>query len=160
MRYFTPQLWVDFNNPRRSKAAFKTWDRMFKAYLGDLKKILPSLSPQGRRFFRHALVLHDGTLMRMEVGDRVSDAQLRVTRDIVNRRKATVRLFILSDRVNQHSYTLGTRISSALNYISPASWNCFPLERKRTSVIGVTTSLLLPKRNSSDTKFSFPQVPP
>jgi hypothetical protein len=105
MRYFTPQLWLGFNSPR-SKAAFKTWDRRFKAYRHNLKRLLPSLSPQARRFFRDVLVLHDGTLTRMEAGDRIGDAQLKTTRNIVDRREATVRLFVLSDRVNQHCYTL------------------------------------------------------
>jgi hypothetical protein len=67
MRYFTPEMWLGFNSPR-SKAAFKTWDGRLKAYRKNLERILPDLNPQARRFFQNVLVLHDGTLTRMEVG--------------------------------------------------------------------------------------------
>src|ERR1700735_4240042 len=126
MRYFTPQLWLGFNSPR-SKAAFKIWDRRFKNYQKDLARILPSLSPQGRVFFRDALVLHDGTLTRMEVGDRVNDAQLGATRNIVNRREASVRLFVLSDRVNQHCYILEYKDIKRIELDFPGKLTLFPI---------------------------------
>jgi hypothetical protein len=127
MQYFTPQLWLGFNNPGRSKAALKTWGRRFKSYQDNLKKILPSLNPQARRFFRDALVLHDGTLMRMEVGDRVSDTQLRATRDIGNRREAAVRLFVLSGRVKQHRYTLEYKNIKRIELEFPGKLELFPV---------------------------------
>jgi len=105
MRYFTPQLWIGFNSPR-SKTALRTWDIRLKAYRKNLKQILPGLNPKARRFFQDALILHDGTLTRMEVGDRIGDATGKATRNIVNRRGAVVRLFVLSDVVNQHCYIL------------------------------------------------------
>jgi hypothetical protein len=74
MRYFTPQLWIDFQMPRWD-AALKTWDRRLKKYRKSLEKILPGLRPAARRFFRNALILHDGTLTRMEVGDRIDDIE-------------------------------------------------------------------------------------
>jgi hypothetical protein len=105
MKYFTPQMWLGLNGPR-SKAALGTWDRRFEVYQTNLKSILLKLNPRARRFFQNALVLHDGTLTRMEVGDRISDADGKTTRDIPNRRQLVVRLFVLSDRIDQHCYTL------------------------------------------------------
>src|SRR5208282_183549 len=97
MKYFTPQLWIAFQGPRRN-AAFKAGGRRFKQHRKRLEKILPGLRPTARRFFRDALVLHDGTLTRMEVGDRIDDVEGGVTRrDFVNGRKLRVRLFVLAD---------------------------------------------------------------
>lgn len=105
MKYFTPQLWIAFQGPRRD-AAFKTWDRRFKRYRNTLEKILPGLSPSARRFFQDALVLHDGTLTRMELGDRITDIDGGVTRrELVNRRRLRVRLFVLADVVKQRRIT-------------------------------------------------------
>jgi|SRR4030095_11350799 hypothetical protein len=42
----------------------------------------------------------------MEVGDRISDPTGKTTRDIPNHRQLVVRLFVLSDRIDQHCYTL------------------------------------------------------
>jgi hypothetical protein len=70
-----------------------------------LKKILPGLTPTGRRFFRDALALHDGTLARMEVGDRIDDRKGGARRDIVNRRKLRVRLFVLAEIVKERRIT-------------------------------------------------------
>lgn len=100
MKYFTPQLWIAFQGPRRN-AAFKTWERRLKQYRKSLQNILPSLRPSARRFFRDALILHDGALTRMEVGDRIDDIEGRATRNIVNRRVLRVRLFVLADAVRQ-----------------------------------------------------------
>ena len=100
MKYFTPQLWIAFQGPRRN-AAFKTWGRRFKQYRKSLQRILPGLRPSARRFFRDALILHDGTLTRMEVGDRIDDIEGRATRNIVNRRVLRIRLFVLADVVKQ-----------------------------------------------------------
>lgn len=99
MRYFTPQLWIAFQGPRRN-AAFRTWDRRSKQYQKQLKKILPGLRPTARRFFENALCLHDGTLTRMEV-DCIDEAQGRLRKDIVNRRQLRIRLFVLGEVVKQ-----------------------------------------------------------
>jgi hypothetical protein len=126
MRYFTPEMWLGFNSPR-SKSAFKTWDGRFKAYLNNLKKILPSLNPHARVFFRDALILHDGTLALMEVGDRIDDAEAKAKRDIVNRRKASVRLSVLSDTVNQHCYTLEYKNVERIHVDFPGRVELFPV---------------------------------
>jgi hypothetical protein len=104
MKYFTPQLWIAFQGRRRN-AAFKTWGRRFKQYRRSLETILPDLRPSARRFFRDALILHDGTLTRMEVGDRIDDIDGGATRDVVNRRTLRVRLFVLADVVKQRRVT-------------------------------------------------------
>ena len=104
MRYFTLQLWIAFQGPRRN-TAFKTWERRFKQYRMNLETILPGLRPSARRFFRNALILHDGTLTRMEVGDRIDNIDGGATRDIANRRTLRVRLFVLADVVKQRRVT-------------------------------------------------------
>jgi hypothetical protein len=88
MKYFTPQLWIGFNSPRW-KAAFKTWDLRLEAYNHNLEKILPGLNSQAQRFFRNALILHDGTLTRMEVGDRIGDVAPYRTAQIAGLRVQT-----------------------------------------------------------------------
>lgn len=126
MRYFTPQLWLGFNSPH-SKAAFKTWDRRLKAYRKNLEKLLPNLNSQARRFCGNVLVLHDGTLTRMEAGDCISDAGLEARRDLVNRRKATVRLFVLSDSVNQSCYILEYKKIRKIELDFPGKLQLFPV---------------------------------
>jgi hypothetical protein len=125
MKYFTPKMWLGFNSPR-SKAAFGTWDRRFEAYQTNLKSILPKLNSGARRFFQTALILHDGTLTRMEVGDRVDDADGKTTRGIANRRQLVVRLFVLSDRVNQHCYTLEYKNIDRIELNFPGTLKLFP----------------------------------
>jgi hypothetical protein len=126
MKYFTPQLWIGFNSPR-SKAAFKTWDVRLKAYRQNLEKVLPGLSLQAQRFFRNALILHDGTLTRMEVGDRIGNIDGKTGRDIVNRRGAVVRLFVLSDRVDQHCYILEYKNLKRVELNFPGKIALFPV---------------------------------
>jgi hypothetical protein len=104
MKYFTPQLWIAFQGPRRN-TAFKTWERRFRQYRKSLETILPGLRPSARRFFRDALVLHDGTLTRMDVCDRIDDIDGGATRDIVNRHTLRVRLFVLADIVRRRRVT-------------------------------------------------------
>jgi hypothetical protein len=125
MRYFTPRLWMAFQGPRRN-AAFKTWDRRLKLYRKSLNKILPQLRPSARRFFRDALILHDGTLTRMEVGDRIADIEGRATRNLVNLRKVDVRLFVLSDVVNQYWYVLEYGNVERVELIFPGKLELFP----------------------------------
>jgi hypothetical protein len=125
MRYFTPQLWMAFQGPRRD-AAFKTWDRRLKFYRKSLEKILPGLRPTARRFFRDALILHDGTLTRMGVGDRIVDIEGRASRGIVNRRKVAVRLCVLSDVINQQWYVLEYKNVERIELNFPGKLELFP----------------------------------
>ncbi|MFZ0579558.1 MAG: hypothetical protein WA305_14935 [Candidatus Acidiferrales bacterium] len=126
MKYFTPQLWLGFNSPR-SKVAFATWDRRFKAYQTNLKTILPKLNSGARRFFQDALLLHDGTLTKMELGDRIRDTDGKATRGIANRRQLVVRLFVLSDRVDQHCYTLEYKNIDRVEVDYPGKLKLFPI---------------------------------
>jgi hypothetical protein len=119
-------MWLGFNGPR-SKAAFGTWDRRFKDYQTNLKSILPKLNPGARRFFQNALVLHDGTLTRMEVSDRISAPGGKTTRDIPNRRQLVVRLFVLSDRIDQHCYTLEYKNIDKIELNYPGKIKLFPM---------------------------------
>jgi hypothetical protein len=118
-------MWLGFNSPR-SKAVLGTWDRRFEAHQKNLKSILPKLNSGARRFFKNALALHDGTLTRMEVGDRISDADGKTTRDIPNRRQLVVRLFVLSDRVDQHCYTLEYKNIDKIELNYPGKIKLFP----------------------------------
>ena len=104
MKYFTPQLWIAFQSPRRN-AAFKTWGRRFEQYRKGLEKILPGLRPTARRFFRDALILHDGRLTRMEIGDRIDDIEGEARREILDRPKLRVRMFVLAEIVKRRRIT-------------------------------------------------------
>jgi hypothetical protein len=126
MKYFTPQMWIGFNSPR-SKAALKSWDSRLKAYRQNLKKVLPGLNSQAQRFFRDALILHDGTLTRMEVGDRIGNVDGGAGRDLVNRRGAAVRLFVLSDIVNQRCYILEYKNIKRVELNFPGRVVLFPI---------------------------------
>jgi hypothetical protein len=126
MKYFTPQMWLGFNGPR-SKAALRTWDRRLEAYQTNLKSILPKLDPRARRFFQNVLALHDGTLTRMEVGDRIRDAEGKTTRSIANRRQLLVRLFVLSDSVDQDCYTLEYKDIDKIELNYPGKIELFPI---------------------------------
>ena len=118
-------MWLGFNGPR-SKAALGTWDHRFEAYQKNLKSILPELNSGARRFFKNALVLHDGTLTLMEVGDRISNAEGKTTRGIASRRRLTVRLFVLSDRVDQHCYMLKYKDIGGIELNYPGKMKLFP----------------------------------
>lgn len=62
----------------------------------------------------------------MEVGDRVADIEGAAARDLVNRRKLDVRLFILSDVVNQHWYALEYRNVERVELSFPGKLELFP----------------------------------
>ena len=119
-------MWLGFNGPR-SKAVLGTWDARFESYRANLKTILPQLRPSARRFLQNALVLHDGTLTRMELGDRISDAVAKATRNIANHRKLTVRLFVLSDTVDQRCYLLEYRNVKRIDVNFPGKVDLFPI---------------------------------
>ena len=63
----------------------------------------------------------------MEVGDRISDVGLGVARDLVNRRKATVRLFVRSDTVNQSCYILEYKNVRKIELDFPGKLQLFPV---------------------------------
>lgn len=104
MQYFTPQLWIAFQGAHRN-AAFKTWDRRFAHYRKALEKVLPGLRPAARRFFRDALILHDGTLTRLEIGDRIEDVEGKPMREIPDPAKLSVRMFVLAEIVRRRRVT-------------------------------------------------------
>jgi hypothetical protein len=126
MKYFTPQMWIGFNS-HRSKAALKSWDLRLKAYRQNLRKVLPGLNPQAQRFFRDVLILHDGTLTRMEVGDRIGNVDGKAGRELVNRRRAVVRLFVLSDIVSQRCYVLEYKNLDRIELNFPGQIALFPI---------------------------------
>lgn len=131
MKYFTPQWWIALQDPR-SKAAFKAWDRKLARYQKQLEKILPELRPSARRFFRVPLILHDGTLMRMEVGDRIDDSNSATRRDAMNRRKLRVRMFVLGEIVRRRRvvghcwYMLEYKSVERVDVNYPGKFKLFP----------------------------------
>lgn len=158
MQYFTPQLWIAFQGPRRN-AAFRNWDLRLKQYRKGLEKILPGLKPGARRFFRNALILHDGTLTRMEVGDRIDDIEGRAMREIVNRRKLCVRLFVLSDVVKQHWYALEYRQVERIDLNFPGNLKLFPVGFDSNFGDWGYDELTSPEKKLSVMTFSSPQEP-
>jgi|SRR5579862_2997147 len=157
MKYFTPELWIAFQGPRRN-AAFKIWGRRLEQYRKSLERILPGLRPNARQFFRDALVLHDGTLTRMEVGDRIDRIDGEATRDIADRRTLRVRVFVLAGDVKQRSvtgkcwYILEYRQVERIGLSYPGDLKLFPVGPEPISVTGAMTNLHLRRRTSSAMK--------
>lgn len=79
MKYFTAQLWSDYNSPLRSvrKKASKQWDRNIKSYDRQLAKFLPKLSRKIQRFFGK-VSLHDGGILLISMGDFLTSLRRRV----------------------------------------------------------------------------------
>ena len=73
MKYFTAQLWSDYNSPVRSvrEKAEKQWNRNRRSYWKYIAKILPHLSPSARSFFRETS-LHDGIIFSVSFGDSLT----------------------------------------------------------------------------------------
>jgi hypothetical protein len=67
------------------------------SYEKQLQPLIRRLNPQARSFFREILLLHDATLARMEVGDLIEKVELPRARLGLNRRQASIRLFVLSE---------------------------------------------------------------
>jgi hypothetical protein len=63
----------------------------------------------------------------MEVGDRISDPDGKATRDIPNHRQLVVRLFVLSDRIDQHCYTLEYKNIDKIELNYPGKIKLFPM---------------------------------
>src|ERR1700683_2416396 len=125
MKYFTPQLWIGFNSPR-SKVAFATFNRRFRSYRKQLRKLLPKLNPKARGFFQNICLLHDSTLLRLEVGDRIDSIPHGLKRFGIDQRRTSVRLYALSrsgDFIHMLHYKEASRID--LNY--PGKLVLFPV---------------------------------
>jgi len=104
MKYFTAELWAAFNSTRR-ESAFKLYDRRLQSYMKQLQAVIPRLNPHARPFFREACLLHDCTLARLEVGDHIDHPDQWLSRDKINRRRASVRLTVLTEDA-KNIYTL------------------------------------------------------
>jgi hypothetical protein len=128
MKYFTPQLWIGFNTRRKSKMALKTFDHRLKAYRKQLGKIVLGLRPRARKFFQDALLLHDGTLARMEIGDWVVSAPKRRCYFDLNSREAAVRIHVLPDR-DAPAYVLAYNRVSKVELNFPGKLELFPIGR-------------------------------
>jgi hypothetical protein len=63
----------------------------------------------------------------MEVGDRISDPGGKTTRDIPNRRQLVVRLFVFSDRIDQHCYTPEYKNIDKIELNYPGKIKLFPM---------------------------------
>jgi hypothetical protein len=63
----------------------------------------------------------------MEVGDRIVDAEGKTTRGIASRRQLMVRLFVFSDRVDQHCYTLQYKNIERIELNYPGKMKLFPV---------------------------------
>jgi hypothetical protein len=98
MKYFTPEMWLGFNSRDRKTAYryIKGFDSRLAAYERQLRKPLAKLNPSAARFFKRHCLLHDCTLARFEIGDRIDDlagdADLHRTAPL----QAMVRMFVKS----------------------------------------------------------------
>jgi hypothetical protein len=127
MKYFPPKLWLDFNS-RTEKARYaadRTWKRNFRKYKKSLKGVLPGLNPKAKRFFQDALLLHDGTLNRMEVGDQIESVVAPRQRNDWDRRNTRVRLFVLP-RTGDFVYELEYKLVSNVQLNFPGKISLFP----------------------------------
>jgi len=125
MKYFSPQLWVAFNSPRR-EAAFKTYDRRLLSYRNQLAELLPRLSPQAKRFFREVCLLHDCTLARLEVGDCIEGPHRGLGRGGINGRQAAVRALVFSEN-GESLYTLQYKDVARVDLNCPGNIVLFPI---------------------------------
>jgi glucose/arabinose dehydrogenase len=125
MKYFTPQLWIGFNSPRRD-AAFKDYDEKLESYRKQLAELLPKLNPRARHFFREVCWLHDGTLARLEVGDRLDDFNRKSRGSRKSERQAAVRLFVLTENAD-YIYTLHYRNVVLVELKFPGTMELFPV---------------------------------
>jgi hypothetical protein len=127
MKYFPPKLWLDFSSRRKqtARAAKRTWTSNFRSYKKSLQRILPALSPKARRFFLDALLLHDGTLNRMEIGDQIDRFAAPRRRSDWDRRNVRVRLFVLP-RTGEFGYELEYKLVSNVQFNFPGRLSLFP----------------------------------
>jgi hypothetical protein len=72
------------------------------------------------------LILHDATLTRFEVGDRISDPTGKSSSGDVNRRAASVRMFVLSEGPDK-VYALEYRSVAKVELNFPGKLELFPV---------------------------------
>jgi len=127
MKYFPPKLWLDFNSrsEKTRNTADRTWKRSFRRYKRSLRKTLPGLNRGARKFFEDALLLHDGTLNRMEVGDQIDQIAGPGRSTDLDSRNARVRLFVLP-RVGTYICELEYRLVSGVHLEFPGRISLFP----------------------------------
>jgi hypothetical protein len=63
----------------------------------------------------------------MEMGDRIANADGKAGGSIVNRRKLRIRLFVLSDAVDQHCHILDYRDVKRIDVNFPGKVQLFPI---------------------------------
>lgn len=128
MKYFPQRLWLGFNSrrPSKSEVAFKEWDRNFRIYKRSLRRILPKLSPAARKFFGNPLLLHDGTLKRMEFGDQIDDVLVRRRKNNWDSRGARVRFSVPLANV-RYVYALHYEILRRVALEFPGPISLFPV---------------------------------
>jgi hypothetical protein len=99
MKYFTPEMWLGFNSRDRKTANkyIKGFDLRLAAYEKQVKKPLAKLRMSAAGFFKRPCLLHDCTLARFEIGDRIDNlagvADLHRTAPL----QAMVRMFVKSE---------------------------------------------------------------
>jgi len=126
MKYFTPELWLDFNSGDWASAS-KKYDRRLSAYRKHLQNILPRLPRDARRFFREVCLLHDGTLVRLETGDHI-EAQTRKVVSGKAGRQAGVRMLVLTEG-GEFTYALHYKEVVRVQVKFPAEAVLFPISR-------------------------------
>jgi hypothetical protein len=72
MKYFTKELWTDFQDMDKGHAADEQWAAALAEYRAQLQSLQPRLSALAFEFFADADV-HDGTLLHFRIGDRGSE---------------------------------------------------------------------------------------
>ena len=114
---------MGFQTPHWEKAT-KHWQRRFEAYKKQLAKILPKMNSSGRAFFRDALVLHDETLRKLEVGDRIADPT-RTGRQGRIARRLEVRLSVISTAFLKGAIFCDTKVISRIALSLPGQVTLF-----------------------------------
>src|SRR4051812_24134967 len=71
MKYFTRELWEDFQDSERGEAAFRLWDENLEVYRLQLKQLESRLSAGAFSFFSDADV-HDGRLESIRIAEKAS----------------------------------------------------------------------------------------
>lgn len=101
------------------------WKRNYRNYQNSLKEILPTLGPQVRKFFQTPLQLHDGTMVRMEIGDHIASKGFVTRKSLWNQRNARIRLTVLSS-TNEFLYEFDYRIIASAKLSFPGAISLFP----------------------------------
>jgi|SRR5215471_15844368 len=94
----------------------------------------------------------------MEVGERIAGADGKATRNIADHRKLLVRLFVLSDIVDQHCYILEYRDLRKIDVNFPGKVQLLPIGMYTNFGDWGYDQLRSPEKGFSVTRFSFLQV--